>query len=61
MNTKRFGRANSGERTRPRVLFAAPSRQNFSLSPTQWAVGPGKVRDGEGALASTRGRVRSPE
>ena len=34
----------------PRVLFLAPSPKNSI-----------KVCDGEGAIASTRGRVRSPE
>src|SRR2546423_2336037 len=37
----------------PRVLISAPSpKQSFR---------EGKVRDGEGAITSTRGRVRSPE
>ena len=39
----------SGERTHPRVLFAAPSPQNKN-----------EVREGEGAFASTRG-ARAPQ
>jgi len=41
---------NAGERTRPRVPFSAPRRESSR-----------KMRDDEGAIASTRGRVRSPE
>src|SRR5213075_2425862 len=44
------GFAQSGERTRPRVLFSAPRRKSS-----------GKVRDDEGVIASARGRMRSPE
>jgi hypothetical protein len=45
----------SGERTRPRVPVSAPSpKQSFCDAVNE------KVRDDEGVIASTRGRVRSP-
>ena len=50
-----FEPARSGERTRPRVLVATPSSQRTWIGPvfqsSRW----------RGAIASTRGRVRSPE
>jgi len=41
--------ADSGERTRPRVLFSAPRRKN------RIPLFGGTRRDGGGAIASTRG------
>jgi hypothetical protein len=45
----------SGERTRPRLLVSAHSpKQSLGGACEE------KVRDDEGVIASTRGRVRSP-
>ena len=57
-----------GERTRPRVPFPAPSPETV-LALVSWTPHPSSIRSwrgnwttvgGEGALAGTRGRVRSP-
>jgi hypothetical protein len=49
--------ANSGERTRPRVLvFGAPAE---TLELLFYMLPEEKIRDGDGAIANTRGRVRS--
>ena len=50
-NCRNVAAALFGEHTRPRVLVSAPSPK----------VRGKKVGTGEGASASTRGRVRSPE
>jgi orotate phosphoribosyltransferase len=48
-----------GERTRPRVHVSAPSPKRPRRSYPEGLAPPGKVRDGEGAIASTRG-ARAP-
>ena len=57
----RRAKVRSGERTRPRVLaMTSSSSRTFLLPATRPPVAL-KVRCGEGAATSTRGRVRSPE
>jgi len=57
----------SRERTRPRVLIAAPRRNGLvtkvekGMDSPDKAFSLGKVRDDEGIIASTRGELRSPE
>ncbi len=53
MKSRRFF---PGDRTRPRVLISAPSPKSIFREDARE-----KVRDAEGVMASTRGRVRSPE
>jgi len=45
----------SGERTRPRVHFSAPSPKSHARTKHINFAFFEKVRDGEGAIASTRG------
>jgi hypothetical protein len=58
---RRCGAENLGSGRASRAGFGASPKRTFRETTAVHVSAPEKVRDGEGAITSTRGRVRSPD